>query len=61
MNGDRLFFVQLYHWFPSILKVITIMNPETLIRRYRDALANVCVPKIGFGIDARIRRGKLAA
>jgi hypothetical protein len=27
-NGDRLFFVQLYRWFPSILKVITIMSPE---------------------------------
>ena len=27
---DRLFFVQLYRWFPSILKSITIIRPETL-------------------------------
>ena len=25
-NADRLFFVQLYRWFPSILKAITIFN-----------------------------------
>jgi hypothetical protein len=30
-NGDRWFFVQLYHWFPSILQVLTIIRPETLI------------------------------
>jgi hypothetical protein len=24
MNGDRLFLVQLYRWFPSVLKTITI-------------------------------------
>jgi hypothetical protein len=29
-RGDRLFLVQLYRWFPSILKVITIVRPETL-------------------------------
>ncbi len=28
-NNDRWFFVQLYHWFPSILKVLTIIRPET--------------------------------
>ncbi len=27
-NGDRLFFVQLYRWFPSILEVLTIIQPE---------------------------------
>ena len=31
-NGDRLFLVQLYRWFPSVLKVITIIRPETLVR-----------------------------
>jgi transposase InsO family protein len=30
-NSDRWFFVQLYRWFPSILKVLTIIRPETLI------------------------------
>jgi transposase InsO family protein len=34
-NGDRLFFIQLYRWFPSILKVITTFKPETLVRWHR--------------------------
>jgi hypothetical protein len=34
-GSDRLFFVQLYRWFPSILKVITIVSPETLVRWHR--------------------------
>jgi hypothetical protein len=34
-HGDRLFFVQLYRWFPSVLKVITIVRPETLMRWHR--------------------------
>src|SRR2546427_12698368 len=29
-NGDRLFLVMLYRWFPSILKAITIIRPETV-------------------------------
>ena len=31
-GADRLFFVLLYRCFPSILKVITIVRPETLVR-----------------------------
>jgi hypothetical protein len=31
-NGDRLFLIQLYRWFPSVLKAITIVRPETLVR-----------------------------
>ena len=34
-NSDRLFFVQLYRWFPSVLKVITVIRPETLVRWHR--------------------------
>jgi transposase InsO family protein len=34
-NHDRWFFIQLYRWFPSILKVLTIMRPETLVRWHR--------------------------
>ena len=34
-NSDRWFFVQLYRWFPSILQVLTIIRPETLIRWHR--------------------------
>jgi ABC-type uncharacterized transport system substrate-binding protein len=28
-NNDRWFLVQMYRWFPSILKVVTIVQPET--------------------------------
>jgi hypothetical protein len=34
-NHDRWFFVQLYRWFPSILQVLTIIRPETLVRWHR--------------------------
>src|SRR5580704_16896295 len=34
-NHDRWFFVQLYRWFPSILKVLTIIRPETLVGWHR--------------------------
>ena len=34
-NSDRWFFIQLYRWFPSILKVLTIIRPETLVRWHR--------------------------
>ena len=34
-NSDRLFFIQLYRWFPSLLKVITIVRPETIVRWHR--------------------------
>jgi hypothetical protein len=34
-DGDRLHFVQLYRWFPSILPVLQIVRPETLVRWHR--------------------------
>jgi hypothetical protein len=34
-NSDRWFFVQLYRWFPSILQVLTVVRPETLVRWHR--------------------------
>src|SRR5262247_1885715 len=34
-NDDRWFFIQLYRWFPSILQVLTIIRPETLVRWHR--------------------------
>ena len=34
-NNDRWFFVQMYRWLPSILKVVTIIEPETLVRWHR--------------------------
>jgi transposase InsO family protein len=30
-----LFFIQLYRWFPSVLKVITVIRPETLVHWHR--------------------------
>ncbi len=35
-NLDRLFFVQLHRWFPSVLKVMMIIRPATLLRWHRD-------------------------
>jgi transposase len=34
-NYDRWFFVQMYRCFPSILKVVTIVQPETLVSWHR--------------------------
>jgi hypothetical protein len=34
-NSDRLFFIQLYRWFPSVLKAVAIIRPETLVRWHR--------------------------
>ncbi len=32
---DRLIFLWLYRFFPSILNAITVVKPETVIRRHR--------------------------
>jgi len=34
-NSDRWFLIQLYRWFPSILNVLTVIRPETLVRWHR--------------------------
>jgi transposase InsO family protein len=34
-NQDRWFLIRLYRWFPSILQVLTIVRPETLVRWHR--------------------------
>src|SRR6201991_2438366 len=34
-NHDRWFIIQLYRWFPSILQVLTIIRPETLVRWHK--------------------------
>jgi hypothetical protein len=34
-NNNRWFFVWMYRWFPTILKVVTIVQPETLVRWHR--------------------------
>jgi hypothetical protein len=37
-NSDRLFFIHLYRWFPSVLKAMMIIRPETLVRWRRAGL-----------------------
>jgi transposase InsO family protein len=34
-NHDRWFFIELYRWFPSILQVLAVIRPETLVRWHR--------------------------
>src|SRR6267143_4458988 len=51
-NNDRWFFIQLYRWFPSILQVLTIIRPETLVLWHRA----VCVPKTVSALMARRNR-----
>src|SRR5258705_6766472 len=34
-NNDRWVFIQMYRWFPSILNVVTIIRPQTLVRSHR--------------------------
>ena len=34
-DSERLFFIQLYRWFPSVLNAIKIIRPETLLRWHR--------------------------
>jgi len=59
-NGDRLFLVRLYRWFPSVLNAITIVRPETIVRWHRAGFRRLSFPKIISGhIDgaARTRLG----
>jgi hypothetical protein len=42
-NNDRWFFIQPYCWFPSILQVLTIIKPETLVRWHRAGLPLLAV------------------
>jgi hypothetical protein len=44
-NGDRLLFVQLYRWFPSILEAMRIIRPQTLVRWHRHRQPRFIVAK----------------
>ena len=35
MNGDRRYFIMLYRLFPSVLKTMVIVRPETVVRWHR--------------------------
>jgi hypothetical protein len=39
-NNGRWFFIQLYRWFPSILQVLTIIRPETLVRWHKRLISS---------------------
>src|ERR1700756_1107042 len=45
-NHDRWFFVQLYRWFPSILTVLTIIRPATLVRWHRAGFRLYEAPRV---------------
>jgi len=64
-NSDRWFFVQLYRLFPSILRTLTIIQPETLVRWHRAGFRSYWHwksrslggrPQIGSDLCALIRR-----
>jgi hypothetical protein len=64
-NSDRLFFLQLYRWFPSIVKAMTSIRPETLVRWHRAGFRRYWRwksrnlggrPPIDVGLRALIRR-----
>src|SRR5262249_18980364 len=64
-NSDRLFFIQVYRWFPSVLKAITIIRPATLVRWHRDGFRrhwrrkSRCLggrPQVNADLRALIRR-----
>src|SRR5258707_5786877 len=38
-NHDRWFLILLYRWFPSILQVLAIIRPDTLLRWHRGRLS----------------------
>jgi hypothetical protein len=40
-NKDRRLLIVLYRWFPSILQVLTIIRPETLIHWHRCGFAAI--------------------
>src|SRR5262245_34289910 len=65
MNSDRLFFLQLYRWFPSIVKAMTTIRPEKLVRLHRAGFSRYLRwksrnlggrPPIDAGLRALIRR-----
>jgi Homeodomain-like domain len=68
-NIDRLFLVQLYRWFPSILRVLAIVQPETVVRWHRARFRCYCRwksrprggrPQIDAELRALIRRMSIA-
>ena len=59
-NNDRWFLVQMYRWFPSILTVVTIVQPETLVRWHRAGFRAIGVGNRTRGEGARQSRTNCA-
>src|SRR5450631_2324938 len=55
-NNDRWCLIQLYRWFPSILNVLTIIRPETLMRWHRAGFRWLCVPRTSSALISRKNR-----
>src|SRR6516165_9818321 len=64
-NSERLFFIQPYRWFLSVLKAITVIRPEILVRWHRAGFRRYWRwksrflggrPQIAAGLRALIRR-----
>jgi hypothetical protein len=45
-SHNRWFFVWLYRWFPSILTVLTIIRPATLVRWHRAGFRLYEAPRV---------------
>jgi hypothetical protein len=59
-NHDRWFFVQLYRWFPSVLQVLAIIRPETLVRWHRAGFLLLALEVAPTWEDDRRLRGNCA-
>ena len=60
-NQDRWFFIQLYRWFPSILKVLTIIAPASpwqngFVERLIGSVRRECLDHIIVLGEAHLRR-----
>jgi hypothetical protein len=59
-KSDRWFLIQPYRWFPSILSVLTIIRPETLLRWHRAGFRCYWRWKCGSRLALRARSGQRA-
>jgi hypothetical protein len=64
-NNDRLFFILLYRWFPSVLKALIIIRPQTIVRWHQAGFRRYWRwksrslggrPRIDTGLRALIRK-----
>jgi hypothetical protein len=60
-NNDRWFLVQMYRWFPSILTVVTIVRPETLVSWHRAGFRRYLALEIAASQPTRRRSGSHAS